>query len=469
MLRRIKSNSRGGIVLFLCIILSALILSQTILLQGILMRSNETEITRAAHLQSENVLCSYNRTLLENYGIYCFDDSALNRSVFDQCCRVQGIESVDVCGVRELQSEDLGKIINDYMKFRFPTMMGNGLLKRIGSAVGTINKSNLKKEAIINQSELLKTYLSEYLSSSENWDGILENAENFIDFIDYSDKLSDFKAFIKDLRETAKRAGTLKLQGNDYSSFSVDLFDPESIDKVLDVLSYTIEAEVPEYYSYLYINKYAASLFDSNLEKIKDGSQSFDESNIYGTAFSEINGANKADLEYLLTGKEGKTAVNLCKTFVFSSRAAINLGTFLLDRDKMSIAEGIAGIVAACIAIVSGGTVSIDPAVAKYLVIATWALKQSFEDLKKLTDGGTIPVIVHSSLNEQEGLKALLETSYRDYLEIFMMFVDREILLSRMIDVFRRYTGGKLYVSVQTNVNYSGKRFRYEECYDSYK
>lgn len=469
MLKRIKTNSRGGVVLFLCIIISALILSQTILLNGALMRSNEAEITRTAHLQSENVLCSYNRLLLENYGIYCFDDSALNRAVFDQCCRVPGIETVEVSGVRELRPEDLEKIINDYMKIRFPAMMGNGLLKRISSAISTINKSSLKKEAILNQSDLLKTYMSDYLSSSDNWDDILDHAENFIDFIDYSDKLSDFKSFIKDLRETVKRAGTLKLQGNEYNSFSVDLFDPESINKVLDVLSYSIDSEVPDYYSYFYINKYAASLFDSNLEKIKDGSQSFDESNIYGISFSDINGGNKADLEYLLTGKDGKTAINICKTILFSSRAAINLGTFLLDREKMTTAEGIAAIVVACIAIISGGTVAIDPAVAKYLVIATWAISQSFQDLKTLTDGGTIPVIVHSSLDGQEGLKALINTGYRDYIEIFMMFINREVLLSRMIEVFRRYTDGKLYVSVQTNVKYSGKSFRYEECYDSYK
>ncbi|MDD4095102.1 MAG: DUF5702 domain-containing protein [Oscillospiraceae bacterium] len=463
-----KTNKNGGAILFLCIILSAVILSQSILFRGALMRSDEVEIARSAQLQAENVLCNYNQMLLEHYGIYCFEESALNRKIFDECCRVKDIESIQVTGESELSVEELERIINDYMKLRFPAMLGNELIGRIGKAVGHIEESDLFKKASADHSGNLKKYLGEYLSSADKWSEILENIENFIHVVDFADKLSDFEDFVRDLKDTMKRSGTYKLQG-EYDSFHLDIFDPESIDALIDVLSFAIDSDVPDYFSYLYINKYAASLFDSNISQTKDGTLSQDETNIYGTSFSAINGSNKADLEYLLTGKEEKEAVNIVETLVFSTRALLNIGTFLVDKDKLDNAEGIAAILAVCIGLISGGSVILDPSVVKYFVIVTWAIQKSFQELETLTDGGTVTLIDHSSLNDQPGIKVMLMTRYRDYLELFLMFVDRKDLLTRMIDVFERYTGGDLYVSVQTTVLYAGREFCHEEKYDSYK
>jgi hypothetical protein len=432
------------------------------------MRSYEADIARSAQLQAESVLCNYNSLLLEHYGIYCFEESALNRKIFDDCCRVNGIEAVDVTGASELGVEDLEIIINDYMKLRFPAMLGNELIGRIGKSVSQIENSDLVKKATADHTGNLKKYLGEYLSSSDKWTEILGNVENFIRVVDVADKLSDFEDFIRDLRETLKSAGTLKLQG-EYESFHLDIFDPDNIEKLIDILSFAIDTEVPDYYSYLYVNKYAATLFDSTVSKTKEGTQSFDETNIYGTPFSTINGSNKADVEYLLTGKEEKEAIKIAKTLIFSSRALLNIGAFLVDKEKLSKADGIAAIIAACIAVISAGAVVVDPAIVKYIVIVTWALQKSFTDLKTLTGGGTVSLIDHSSINKQTGVKILLETRYRDYIELFLMFVDRQKLLARMIDVFKRYAGGNLYISVQTSVQYAGREFRQEEIYDSYK
>lgn len=464
----VKTNRNGGVILFLCIILSAVILSQSILFRGALMRSDEAEIARSAQLQAENVLCNYNPLLLEHYGIYCFEETALNRKIFDDCCRVNDIESVQVTGASELGIEELERIITDYMILRFPAMLGNELIVRIGKAVGQIEKSDLVKKTIADHSGNLKKYFGEYLSSSEKWTEILSNLENFIHVVDASDKLSDFEDFVRDLKDTIKRTGTLKLQG-EYDSFHLDIFDPESITQLIDVLSFAIDSEVPDFYSYFYINKYAAALFDSTVSQTKEGTRSYDEANVYGTPFSTINGSNKADMEYLLTGKEEKDAVNIAKTLVFSSRALLNIGAFLVDKDKLNTAEGIAAVITVCVGLISGGSVILDPGVVKYLVIVTWALQKSFQDLKTLTGGGTVTIIDHSSIKDQNGIKVLMKTRYRDYLELFLMFVDREDLLARMIDVFKRYSGGELYISVQTTVQYAGREFRHEEKYDSYK
>ncbi len=468
MVKHNRNNRHGGVVLFLCIIMSALIISQSFLFCGALLRCNEAEISRASHLQAENVLCDYSTTLFDHYGVYCFDESALNQSVFDECCRVNDIHSITVSGLQELSAENLETIIGDYMKIRFPAMLGNELIVRIGQAVGKVEKSDILKKASSDRSGVLKKYLGEYLSSGEKWSEILSNVENFIHLVDFSDKLSAFEDFVRDLKETLKRTGTMKLQGKT-GSFDLDIFDPDCISKIIDALSFVIDSDTPEYLNYLYINKYAASLFDSSVIKTRDAPVISEETNIYGTPFSEINGSNKADIEFLLTGKEEKSAVNMTQSMIFASRAILNLGAFLLDKDKLSTSEGIADVISVCVALLSGGTVAIDPAIVKYLVIVTWALQKSFQDLKTLSDGGTISIIDHSSLNNQDSVKALIETRYRDYVEFFLMFVSREVLLTRMIGVFKRYTGGKLYVSVQISVQYSDRHFRLEEIYDSYK
>lgn len=468
MLKYRCSNRRGGIVIFLCIFMSALILSQCILLNGSLLRSNEAEIFRASHLQAENVLCDYHVGLYDHYGVYAFNESALTHNSFSDYCRVKDIESVTISGLEELSPEGLETLICDYMKIRFPAMIGSELITRIAQAVGRIRKSDLVTTATSAPSSALRKYLGEYLSSAENWSEIFENVENFVDMVDYSDKLSDFKSFINDLKETIKRVATMKLQGKS-GSFELDVFDPECIEKIIELFSLLVDAETPEYLDYLYINKYAAALFDSSVSKIKEGADKRDEANIYGTSFLKINGGNRADLEYLLTGKEEKSAISTTKTMVFATRALLNLGTFLLDQKKLSESEGIADIICACVALLSAGTVAIDPTVVKYLVIVTWALQRSFQDMNKLADGGKIAIFDHSSLKGQEGIDALIQTRYRDYVEFFLMFVERRVLLSRMIEIFNRYSGGKLYVSVQINVQYSGREFQLEESYDTYR
>lgn len=455
-------------MLFLCIIMSAVILSQSILYRGVMLRSDEVELTRAAHLQAENILSGYNRVLLKHYGVYCYEESVLNRLIFDTCCRVDQIETFEVSAGRRLSSDDLGKIINDYMKTRFPAMMGNELLTRIGSALGNTRDSDLIKKAEKSGSGILKSYMKEYLSSTDNWASIFDNIENFIDLVDYDNKLADFKDFIDDLKETMKRVGTLKLQDGK-GAIKLDFFDPDSIAQLFGVLSCSIDSDAPDFLSYLYINKYAASLFDSVLESVKSGTITARESNIFGTSFIDINGENKADIEHLLTGKQGSNAVNISKTLVFSARALLNLGAFLLDEDKLSKSEGVADIVAVCVAALSSGTIVIDPSVIKYLVIVTWALQQSITDLNVLMKGGEVTVINHSSLNDKDGVKASMSTSYRDYLEIFLLFVPRDLLLKRMIDIFERYSTGGLYVSVYTTARYKGREFMREECYDSYR
>ncbi len=433
-----------------------------------MMRADEAEISRSAKLQAENVLCNYNTLLRKYYGVYCFEESALNRLIFDNCCRVTDIESIEIEGSCELNPDDLERLINDYMIIRFPAMMGNELIGRIGKAVGQIDKSKLVQKASADHSGNLKKYLGEYLSSTDKWTEILGNVENFIDVIDFSNKLEDFKDFVRNLKDTMKRAGTLQLQG-EYESFHLDIFDPDCISQLIEVLSFAVDTEVPDYCSYLYINKYAAALFDSSVSKTKEGTLSFSEENIYGIPFETINGGNKADLEYLLTGKDEDEAIDISKTYVFASRALLNISSYLLDKERLATADGIAAIISVCVGVISGGTVVIDPSVVKYLVVVVMALQKSFKDLKTLTDGGIVTLIDHTSLKDQTGVKTLLNTRYRDYLELFLLFVDREEILTRMIDIFDRYGTGNLYVCVRTRVCHAGRVFCQEEKYDSYK
>lgn len=468
----VKLNRRGrngGATLFLCIILSALILSQTVLLQGAIMRFEEGEISRAAHLQAENILSGYNDRLYDHYGVYAFDQSSVNSDIFALCCRVNHIDSFTAGGTDELSTDQLKQIINDYMKLRFPAIMGNELLIRVGNALDHVKASELLEQANEGSPGVLKKYLVEYMSSSENWADILNNVENFVHLIDFNDKLKDFEKFIGDLKETIQRVGTLKLQSGDSGTFQLNIFDPNSIEKLMNILSFSIDSDVPELFNYFYINKYAVSLFDSNLTVIKEDGASEDEANIYGESFMTINKANFADIEYLLTGKKNESAINYVKTMIFSTRAVINLASMLLDKEKMSEAEGIAAIISVCIAIVSGGTAAVEPSLIKYIVIGTWAIYKSVSELNTLCDGGSVTLIDHSALNNQGTFQGLLSTRYRDYIEMFILFVNRDVLLNRMVEVFKRYTDGYLFVSVRTEAKYKRREFIHEEGYDSYK
>lgn len=463
-------NRRGGATIFLCIIMSALILSQSLLLAGAVTRSSEAEMRRSMQLQTEQVLCGYNTKLLEYYGIYALDTTKIDRSVFDECNRIFGDCDVTLDPYTELSSDMIALSVTDFMKPRFPTIVGYQLLEKLKSVLQSINTSDLYNAGKKGQDGKWSEYFKDFVGSADKWTGVLENVENFVDVIGFSDKLNDLKDLITDIRYVAEKSATKAIQGEESDGLKIDLFDPDCITNLLETVSDKMNGESSSVSEYLYLNQYATNFFDSTVKKCSIEGSKTEESNIYGVPFSEIHGSNRADIEYLLTGcAKEDSAIFVAKTYVFAARAVLNMGSFLFDKEKLNKAQGIAEVISTAIAIVSGGAVCVDPQIVKYVVLLTWSIAQSFKDVGKLIDGESIALIDNSKVADNGKLKSVLATKYRDYIGFFLLFVDPEKIIDRIKTVLEKDFGDISYIGISMSVEYKGKKYILRDMYDVYK
>lgn len=463
-------NKRGGTTIFLCIIMSALILSQSVLLGGAVTRASESEMRRCIQLQTEQILSGYNDKLLKYYGMYVIDPTKIDRYIFDECYRKSACEDVCLEPYNYLTPELIGRGINDFMKPRFPAIIGYQLLDKVKSVLQSINNSSSYNVGKKDQDGAWTGYLKDFMASSEKWTAVLENVENFVDVIDFTGKLNDLKNFVKDLRYVIENTATHTLQSDESSGFTLDIFDPDSITKLLEIVSKKMNTESSSLTEYFCLNQYSVSFFDSGVKKCSINGKKVEESNIYGVPFSEIHGSNRPDIEYLLTGCEDEDkALFYAKTCVFATRAILNLGSFLFDNEKQNKALGIAEIISTAISIISVGTVYVDPQVVKYLILLTWAIAQAFKDVGKLIDGEQITLIDNSKIESDKKVKSVLSTKYRDYIGFFLLFVDQDKILSRINTLFEKECGGKPYVGISMSVTNEGKTYALRDTYDVYK
>lgn len=466
----ILHKRRGGATIFLCIIMSALILSQSLLLAGAASRASESEMRRCIQLQTEQILCGYNDKLLKYYGMYILDPAVIDKSVFDECNRLFVDYDISLEPYTELTPELIEFGITDYMKPRFPTIIGYQLLEKLQCVLQSINKSELHNVGKKEQDGKWTGYLKDFISSADKWTGVLENVENFVDVIDFTGKLDDLKDFINDIRYVAEKAATQTLQREDSSEFKIDIFNPDSITNLLEIVSEKMNGESSSLAKYFYLNQYAVDFFDSTVKKCTIDGNKVEESNIYGVPFSEIHGPNRADIEYLLTGNgDEDSAIFYAKTYVFAARAVLNIGSYLFDSEKLNRALGIAEVISTAIAIISAGAVCVDPQVVKYVILLTWAIAQAFKDVGKLVSGEQITIIDNSKVSDNEKLKSALSTDYRDYIGFFLLFVDPDKILERMKTIFEKECGETAYVGISMSVDSNGKKYLLRDTYDVYK
>lgn len=173
----------------------------------------------------------------------------------------------------------------------------------------------------------------------------------------------------------------------------------------------------------------------------------------YGHVIDET--ALDYQMEYLISGKESdfenlKSVANrLCVL-----REAANVMYLFADEEKCLEAEALATVLTTLLQIPEAASLF------KYVMLLGWSYAESLYDVKVLLAGGRVPLIKtdstwHYSLDgalelqdfqgqqlPQEGL------DYADYLRIFMMFIDLDVLTGRamnMVEADIRLTPGNEY------------------------
>jgi len=462
-----RKNGSAGI--FLCIILSAVILTECVLYSGARMRGTEADAARSMRLQISQILCNYNEQLLGNYGLYGLNEASVNTQVFEACFSGNEGFVIDAAPCGLITTDDLRMGITDYMQVRMPAIASAEILTRFKGVFSEIMDSTSFNKAKSLESSAWLGYVKDFLNQKDKWSNVISSVLSAAEVIDVTGKLGELEEFASTLQEEMARATTLYLQGDSAASLSESFLNPDYLSTIMGYADSYMNIELPEIADDLMINEYAAASFDSEIEYIKDGDNKTPEANLLGIPFSDIHGDNRGDLEYILTGIDnGILSYSTAKILIYDVRIIVNLGTYLVDSEKMKKAKEIAEILSTGISLVSAGTVTIDPEALQFIVLYVWALGQGFADLVKLTGGESIVLFDHSALAEHSILENSLLTDYRDYLGLFLLAVPVEWKLSRILTLLKKDCGGELYKGVSLSLDYRGNSFMMEDTYDAY-
>lgn len=469
MKRRHISGRSGGVSIFLCILLSAVILIQCTLYYAARIRAYESELNRCMRLQISQILSRYSDDLLNKYGLYALDTASVNTEVFDTCFSGGPDTVLETELITPLSADSLRTGISDYMQIRMPAAVSGEILSRFKGVCSEITNCALFQKAKNANSSAWLDCVRDFLSQKDKWSDVISKAVSVAEAVDITGKLRDLEKFASSFQSTIERSATLNLQGQSSNDLSNQILNPKGLSQIMGYVDSFMDTDLPEFTDTLIINQYAQSFLDSKLEYMMDGDIRTSECNILGVPFSEIHGSNRADLEYVLTGLDNElVSFNAAKAMIGDVRLIINFGTYLLDQEKMNKAKEIAEILSSAVAAASLGTVVVDPEILQFVVVYVWALGQAITDVFSLIEGESVLLFDHSAVSDGSIFEDALMTNYRDYLGFFLLAVPMEWKLSRILTILKTDCAGELYEGIRLSAGFRGYKFCMEDTYDAY-
>jgi len=462
-MKRRLFERHGSITMFLCIVLASVIFLESIYISGAYRRKREVLLTEAVSHQNEQILSQFDRNCLNWYGVYSLKDVKAGSSVFEVMTSwIDGTEySYELIG--EFGNSDLKACISDYMRLRGIAFEGNELLKKLGYSISDIRSNSQLKGGGI--SEWLPTFTS-LLESKSYVKSILDKLKSTVKDAGFGQKVDQFTGFLDDAREVWQKQSSAVIEYGDTSS-TISMFDPSCLESLTNMFDKYMDADLPGFVDRMIMNEYAAFQFDSRIGKNIYEKGAEPETNMIGIPFEQIHSDNKSDLEYLLVGSDkedtNQFAVN---SLILGFRLILDMGSFMMDESKRQTALVIAEVLSLVIALVSMGTLIIDPFTLQYVILFIMAYIRAWTDMVKLDAGMSVPLFYHDSLPNMGGLT---ETRYRDYFRLALLFVPEEKLLSRMKAVIERDAGGKLYTGVRGKGILDGNTYQAERRYELYE
>jgi hypothetical protein len=139
----------------------------------------------------------------------------------------------------------------------------------------------------------------------------------------------------------------------------------------------------------------------------------------------------------------------------------IHIITNFTDSTKLSEIKATSASLCATLALASGGTVIIDPALMEVVIIILKSASSAISDYEKLVKGEGVNIIpVKCSYN--------LETYYKDYLQALLLVVPLDVKLKRVEAIIKSntyLTGSSLFAGVKVSCNFRNTVYELDGFY----
>lgn len=454
-MKKIRSNKKGAMTIFLAIILSALILIECTFVMFIWDLDYRMAFNSALRAEVETILAEYDRQLFDTYGIYAVTLTDVDDEVFKKAISTHGYtgdSDIEVYGVKALSIEDLRSAITVYYANRSGSIWFEKVFVQLQGVIDYTGIGDILEILQEFTSSEAAGYLEDLLSGASSiaeWFADASEIDENIGSEDYRQEMIDFAKFKK----------TVDKADNDLEDLDIgiDLTDMSSLldgaDKLIDV-QYGLTDAVMNVTFHPACAYYAANNFDCVLSNDNDCS-------INGTKFADIHEGNMLDAEYIMCGMDGRAGVVEVSALIFAVMLAIRTAENFADPELQATLTGISATISAVVLVISEGIVYIDPEI---LTIVMILIKSAAESVSALTDvlkGETFPLV------QMDGME-LVYVGYRDFLFLLMCLTFDDNMLSRMIEVLQR-DFGDLYTGVGAAGVYRGQEYSQEKVYLMYE
>lgn len=454
-MKRLKSNRKGAMTIFLAIILSALILIECTFVMFIWDLDYRMAFNSALRAEVETILAEYDRQLFDTYGIYAVTLNDVDDEVFQKAISThgyQGDSDIEIYGVRALGIEELKAAITVYYAnragaiwFEYAFVQLQGVMDEagIGDILDTLQEFTSSEAA---------GYLEDLLSGAStiaDWFAEASELDEDIADEDYRQEIIDFAKFKKQIDSADNDLEDLDI-GVDLTDVSTLL---DGVDTLIDV-QYGLTDAVMNVTFHPACAYYAAHNFDCVLSNDTDYS-------INGTKFSDIHEGNMLDAEYIMCGMDGRVGVAEVSVLVFAVIFALRTIENFADPELQAVLTGVSATISAIVLAISGGTVPIDPEILTTVMILIKSAAESVSGVIDVLKGETVALV------QVEGME-LVYVGYRDFLFLLMCLVLDDAMLGRMIEVLTR-DYGELYVGVGAAGVYRGQEYSQEKSYLMYE
>ena len=440
-----RRNKYGASTVFMAIILSALVIVETVFLSIVKDSDRRLEVSRALKCEAEAILAGYNRDLFRVYGIYAFGPDKVNDEVFAKVVSANSgdeLMALECGGLEELDGYALRKAIVSYYSYRSLGMILKEGMEQLSGLLKSVDDTGLLGKINEYMSSGASGYLSDILSGAVKIDSVLSGSGESGD----TSSIKDLTRIIDDSRD-------------DVTSFDkdMDITDLRGLTDMVSSLESMVNRSGDTLFSaidHILIAHYASYNFDCVVDNDADMS-------IIGERFSDIHDGDLCDSEFIMTGRSGKAGSYAVSAFILAALFAKEFISVYSDASARAKYKTAASLISTAIAILSFGTVVLDPEVIETVLIVIVSLCKAAKGLGELKKGETVAFV-------EKGGHEFLKLGYRDFMFLFMMFVPDDDLLSHMLTVLKR-DYGDLYTGINLVTDYGGTEYDITKSYVMYE
>ena len=238
-----------------------------------------------------------------------------------------------------------------------------------------------------------------------------------------------------------------------------DFLNPQSLTALGSRIDQLMTFATPPIYDKFCLMEYALGYFVPRVTVRSENGASVPLLTLDGRSMAELPDGRASEVECLITGlKDTHVASLVVRMAIISMRSFLQLVALMLDETRLAALRTAATSIAAAIAVISAGTVLIDPELLTWVLAVGEALKAGYQDSQRLIDGKSVPVWPGKP-------KISVNVWYQDYLRLLLLMLPQSLVLERSAQLLEKIMPGPYYTALTAQTTWRGKSVQLSAAY----